>query len=108
MNMPVDIAKITNKVPLMHPELDIVVYAVRAPTSSESSQLAKQLFDKAAEQNLHLALMELPMSLAGHWLPDMESNSETLTCLRSVLMKPEHKDWTRRIVALLEDCARPD
>lgn len=94
--------------PLMHPELDIVVYAVRAPTSSESSQLAKQLFDKAAEQNLHLALMELPMSLAGHWLPDMESNSETLTCLRSVLMKPEHKDWTRRIVALLEDCARPD
>jgi hypothetical protein len=28
-----------------------------------------------------------------------------VTCLRSVLMKPEHADWVERIVSILEDCA---
>ena len=94
--------------PLMQPELDIVVYAVSAPTSSESSKLAQQVFDKAAKQNLHLALMELPTSLASEWLSGMRGDTDTITCLRSVLMKPEHANWTSEIVSLLEACAHPD
>ena len=88
--------------PLMSPELDIVVYAVNAPTTTSSSERARKLFEKAADQGLHLALIELPLALAGDWLPDIDADSETITCLRSVLMKPEHELWSIRIIELLE------
>jgi glutamate/tyrosine decarboxylase-like PLP-dependent enzyme len=88
--------------PLMPPELDIVVYAVNAPSTTLSSEKAQQLFEQAAVSGLHLALMELPISLARHWLGSIDADSETITCLRSVLMKPEQEQWTARIVELLE------
>jgi tyrosine decarboxylase/aspartate 1-decarboxylase len=91
--------------PVMPPELDIVVYAVNAETTSKSSENARHLFHKAATQDLHLALMDLPASLARDCLPGLAVDSDTITCLRSVLMKPEHEDWSERIVALLERCA---
>ena len=91
-------------VPLMPPELDIVVYAVKAPTTTASSDRARELFEQAASQGLHLALMELPVSIAGHWLQDIVADSETITCVRSVLMKPEHEQWSDRIIELLERC----
>ena len=91
-------------VPLMPPELDIVVYAVNAASTQRSSEQAREVFEKAADQGLHLALMELPMAIAGHWLQDMNTDSETITCLRSVLMKPEHEQWSKRIIELLEGC----
>jgi tyrosine decarboxylase/aspartate 1-decarboxylase len=89
--------------PLMHPELDIVVYAVNATTTTKSGERARRAFEKAAELGLHLALIELPVSLARQWLPEIEADSNTITCLRSVLMKPEHQAWSEKIVALLED-----
>jgi len=89
-------------VPLMSPELDIVVFAVKAPTTTTSSDRASKLFEQAADQGLHLALMELPISLAGHWLQDIVTDSETITCMRSVLMKPEHEEWLEKIIELLE------
>lgn len=101
----VRLAASKNFTPLMPPELDIVVYAVNASTTSAASERARRLFHTAAKHDLHLALIELPVTLAGFWLPDIETDSETITCLRSVLMKPEHAEWTARIVALLEDCA---
>lgn len=88
--------------PLMSPELDIVVYAVNAPTTTSASERARNLFEKAADQGLHLALIELPISLAGDLLPEIDADSETITCLRSVLMKPEHEQWSTRIIELLE------
>jgi tyrosine decarboxylase/aspartate 1-decarboxylase len=88
--------------PLMSPELDIVVYAVNAPTTTVSSERARSLFEQAASQGLHLALIELPPSLAEHWLPDIVADSEKITCLRSVLMKPEHEQWSERIIEMLE------
>jgi len=91
--------------PLMPPELDIVVYAANAKTTAAASERARMIFDKAASENLHLALIELPASLASYWLPDLVVDSESITCLRSVLMKPEHKEWSERIVQLLEECA---
>ena len=91
--------------PLMPPELDIVVYAANAPTTTAASERAREIFLKAAEKNLHLALIDLPVSLAGHWLPSLEIDSESITCMRSVLMKSAHKEWSERIVQLLEDCA---
>jgi glutamate/tyrosine decarboxylase-like PLP-dependent enzyme len=91
--------------PLMTPELDIVVYAVTAPDTMRSSQRARRVFEIAASKGLHLALIDLPVALSSEWTQNIETNSETLTCLRSVLMKPEHNDWITAIVEILERCA---
>jgi glutamate/tyrosine decarboxylase-like PLP-dependent enzyme len=91
--------------PLLQPELDIVVYAVAAPDTATASEYAQRLFDRAAANNLHLALVEVPVGLAQSHLADVAVNSDTITCLRSVLMKPEHREWCQRIVTLLEASA---
>ena len=91
--------------PLMRPELDIVVYAVNAATTTAASARAREVFDKAAERELHLALMEIPSDLFATYAPDVAVNSETVVCLRSTLMKPEHEEWLERLTALLEASA---
>ncbi|MCP5092050.1 MAG: aspartate aminotransferase family protein, partial [Gammaproteobacteria bacterium] len=91
-----------NFVPLMEPELDIVVYAVDAADSTTASARTRALFKTAAEHDLHLAMIELPVELVRDYASAMNMNSETITCLRSVLMKPEHRDWLDRIVDILE------
>lgn len=88
--------------PLMHPELDIVVYAVNRGDSEAASKAARRVFEVAANKGLHLAMMDVPTSLAAQYLPDMEINGETICCLRSVLMKPEHRDWLDEISGILE------
>ena len=93
------------------PELDIVVFAPRAESVSESSARSRKIFDAAARRNLHLALAELPIEFFQANLGGMKGDRSTLTCLRSVLMKPEHKDWLGRIWEILseatEECLRP-
>jgi tyrosine decarboxylase/aspartate 1-decarboxylase len=91
--------------PLMQPELDIVVYAVNGDTTRESARRAREVFDEAARRNLHLALIELPAQLVNRYAPEITVDSESVTCLRSVLMKPEHEDWVDRLTALLEASA---
>jgi glutamate/tyrosine decarboxylase-like PLP-dependent enzyme len=85
------------------PELDIVVYAPCADSVSEASALSRKVFEAAAKRNLHLALAELPVYFWAEDLGGMKRDSETLTCLRSVLMKPEHLDWVERIWGLLSE-----
>ncbi len=83
------------------PELDIVVWAPRAKTVAEISALSQRIFDAAAKQNLHLALIRVPIKFfdAQHNLE--ASATDTVLCLRSVLMKPEHRDWLDRIWKIL-------
>ncbi|HEY3280394.1 MAG TPA: aminotransferase class I/II-fold pyridoxal phosphate-dependent enzyme [Gemmatimonadales bacterium] len=85
------------------PELDILVWAPRAPSVSAASTAAKRLFDEAAKRQLHLALADLPIDLFD--LPGVDRDRETLTCLRSVLMKPEHRDWVDRIWEILDEAS---
>jgi tyrosine decarboxylase / aspartate 1-decarboxylase len=82
------------------PELDILVWAPRAARVSEASARARRLFEAAAHRHLHLALAELPVEFFD--LGRMDKDRPTLTCLRSVLMKPEHKEWVDRIWTLLD------
>lgn len=88
--------------PLLAPELDIVVWAVNAPDLRAASALARRIFELAAAQNLHLATIELPADFVAPWLPGLDANADTLTCLRSVLMKPEHAEWLDPIMQILE------
>src|SRR6266446_1827290 len=85
------------------PELDIVVFAPRAESISETSALSRRIFESAARHELHLAVAELPVSFWKENLGAMNRDRETLTCLRSVLMKPEHFDWVERIWELLSN-----
>jgi glutamate/tyrosine decarboxylase-like PLP-dependent enzyme len=91
--------------PLMQPELDIVCYALNAETASASTARARKVFAEAARHDLHLAMIELPASLVSNYTRCLEADQETVTCLRSVLMKPEHREWLPRIMALLEAAA---
>jgi tyrosine decarboxylase/aspartate 1-decarboxylase len=79
------------------PELDIVIFAPRAKKISEASTLSRRIFDAAAKRNLHLAVAELPTEFWAANLGSMQRDRETMTCLRSVLMKPEHLEWIPRI-----------
>jgi glutamate/tyrosine decarboxylase-like PLP-dependent enzyme len=79
------------------PELDIIIFVPRAASASEASRLARRIFEAAAQRDLHLAVAELPIDFWRANLAAMKRDSETLTCLRSVLMKPEHLDWMDRI-----------
>jgi glutamate/tyrosine decarboxylase-like PLP-dependent enzyme len=87
------------------PELDIVIFAVRASKASQSSALARQIFEEAARRDLHLAVAELPAKFWKTSSGAMEMDRETMTCLRSVLMKPEHLDWVEEIWERLEGAA---
>ncbi|MGH8414857.1 MAG: pyridoxal phosphate-dependent decarboxylase family protein [Gammaproteobacteria bacterium] len=84
------------------PELDIVVWALLAGGRAEASRRAQGIFDAAAKQNLHLALLRVPEQLASAWWPGLEQDAESVTALRSCLMKPEHKDWLPRITSILD------
>jgi glutamate/tyrosine decarboxylase-like PLP-dependent enzyme len=83
------------------PELDIVVFAPKAASVSQASTLSRKIFEAAARHDLHLAVAELPIRFWEANLGAMKRDRETLTCLRSVLMKPEHLDWVNRIWELL-------
>lgn len=88
------------------PELDIVVFAARASSVSESSVLSRKIFESAARRNLHLAVAELPVWFFARNLGAMKEDRTSLTCLRSVLMKPEHAEWLERIWAILDGATR--
>ena len=84
------------------PELDIVVWAPRAARVSEASRRARAIFEEAAHRELHLALADLPVEFLDPSAKSMERDRPTITCLRSVLMKPEHEAWIERIGAILD------
>jgi len=86
-------------------ELDTVIWTRRARSVSEASRLARRAFAEAAKQNLHLALATLPLEFFASNDPAMQRDAETVTCLRSVLMKPEHADWLEEIWRILSAIA---
>jgi len=88
------------------PELDIVVWTPRAGRVSEASEIARLIFAEAARQHLHLALAELPVEFVDPAGAAMERDRDTVTCLRSVLMKPEHREWIERIWEILDQASR--
>jgi glutamate/tyrosine decarboxylase-like PLP-dependent enzyme len=76
------------------PELDIVVWKLKAENAELASELAQKIFAACATRDLHLALVQLPQ----FWFePAGNAGTGVVTCLRSVLMKPEHAAWLGRI-----------
>jgi glutamate/tyrosine decarboxylase-like PLP-dependent enzyme len=84
------------------PELDIVVWTLKAGRASEASRLTKAVFTEAATHHLHLALANLPEYLFRDEWKDVDWDQDYVTCLRSCLMKPEHADWIPVIYETLD------
>ena len=87
------------------PELDIVVWAPRAKTIAEISTASQRTFAAAAKQNLHLALIRVPPRFFASQHDLSGAPADTVLCLRSVLMKSEHRDWLDRIWTILSRVA---
>jgi tyrosine decarboxylase/aspartate 1-decarboxylase len=95
-------------IPVFPPQLDILVWAARAATPEASSALAQRIFDEAAKCDLHLALATLPVRFfpQNSWQNLSQTDAEsTVTCLRSVLMKPEHLLWLDHLSQRLDVAA---
>jgi glutamate/tyrosine decarboxylase-like PLP-dependent enzyme len=98
-------------VPGPAPQLDIVAWAAKADTLAESSRRAQEIFDRAAERDLHLALVHLPVGFLREPIESKDGPKDggedgVVTCLRSVLMKPEHLDWLEEIGKRLDESAK--
>ena len=91
--------------PMFPPELDIVVWAVRAETAGESSSRARRLFDAAAGLDLHLALATFPRNMLEAAGPVSHWDSDEIVCLRACAMKPEHREWMPEILRRLGEAA---
>jgi tyrosine decarboxylase / aspartate 1-decarboxylase len=85
------------------PELDILAFVPKGDSIERISAKSRRIFETAARKGLHLAVAELPVKFWSSLEP--ESGRATVTCLRSVLMKPEHLEWVGRIVELLKNAA---
>ena len=87
------------------PELDILVWAPDGSSASQISKRSEQVFNAAAEENLHLATFKYPSSLLHVKWPGVDFDQQYVTCLRSCLMKPEHLDWVESIWGILSKVA---
>ncbi len=86
------------------PELDIVLFAPKGNSTEDISSKSKVYFKKAEEMQLYLSLFKYPAAKAAELWPDVEINSDYVSCLRTCLMKPDHLDrldelWQKMIEA---------
>ena len=80
------------------PELDIVAWKLQAKTAEQASELAQKVFVACAARDLHLALVQLPqLWFEPEGCAEPGTGGGLVTCLRSVMMKPEHEAWLDRI-----------
>jgi len=86
--------------PLVKPETDIVVWALKGKKVSDMSKAAQAFFKKAEQNHLYLSLYKYPT--AKFTRVNFEIDSDYLICLRSSLMKPGHEEWLEEIWERLE------
>jgi len=86
----------------LEPDLDIVIWASKAATTSEISRISQQTFERAEALELHMATFSYPSALIKKAYPEVEIDSEYTICMRSCLMKPEHADWIELIWQIID------
>jgi len=91
--------------PIAPPALDIVFWAARGRTVEEASARSRAIFAEARRRDLYFALATLPARFfpAATW-PGCPADAH-VTCLRSVMMKPEHHAWVEEIGRRLDAAA---
>lgn len=86
------------------PELDILGYfPTGAKTTSGISAKSKQVFDAGMrDQSFYLSLYRIPAGTFSRLHPEFEVDSEHVTILRSVFMKPEQQDFAEELLNRIE------
>lgn len=89
---------------LTRPELDIVCYFPTAATTSAISLASADVFTRGerAAEPVYLAKLTLDAARFSALAPGVTIDSDTVTVLRSVLMRPEQAAWVPEIVRRLE------
>ena len=82
-----------------------MIWAPSGQRASQISERSRSLFRAAAQNNLHLATFQFPTRLVGDKWKDVVMDQESVTMLRSCLMKPEHEEWIDRIWDILDRVA---
>lgn len=100
-----DLASESKKIkPYKKPELDILGYfPSEAKSTSQISAKSKEVFDAGMrEQSYYLSLYKVPASTFSRLHPEYEVDSDQVTILRSVFMKPEHADFIQELLQRVE------
>lgn len=93
---------------VMPPDLDIVVFLPETPgrSYSETTRLSRKILSDGmaagSGQSLYLSSLNLAAAQARLLLPDLEADQESVTVLRSVMMKPEHLGFVPEMMSRLE------
>jgi tyrosine decarboxylase / aspartate 1-decarboxylase len=90
---------------ILAPELDIVIWAPAGKSASQISRQTEAFLQAAASHHLYLAKLKYPTRLLERIWPEIVFDAETVTCLRSCLMKPEHLDYLGKIWELIDRTA---
>ncbi len=94
-------------IPYKKPELDILTYfpTIESTKSvSQISMLSQKVFQKGMdERTFYLSLYKVPASDFIRLHPEFEADQETVTILRSVLMRPEHADFIPELIKRIEN-----
>lgn len=93
-------------VPYKKPELDILGYFPvndLVKTTSKVSELSKRVFDTGMkERSFYLSLYRVPASAFVHLHPEYDTDSEFVTILRSVFMRPEQAAFISELIKRME------
>ncbi|XWN36421.1 MAG: pyridoxal-dependent decarboxylase [Balneola sp.] len=90
--------------PYKNPELDILGYFPSGcKTTSQISDASKKVFDAGMSyQSFYLSLFKVPASEFKRLHPEYDVNSEMVTILRSVFMKPEQAGFVEELIRRIE------
>ncbi|WP_037367375.1 pyridoxal phosphate-dependent decarboxylase family protein [Amycolatopsis orientalis] len=92
----------------LEPALDIVAYWPRRSRMSEITEAANAILQNGMadqENPLYLSTLRVDADAFATLHPDVERDAETVTILRSVLMKPEHEAWIPQLKQALDRLA---
>src|SRR5690606_27174339 len=86
------------------PDLDILNYFPSdLKKTSQISAKSKEIFETGMRnRSFYLSLFKVPAKEFIRLHPEFEVDSETVTILRSVFMKPEHEDFVEELVGRIE------
>lgn len=94
--------------PYKKPELDILTYfpiqlSTKPQTTSQISELSKKVFEAGMrDQTFYLSLFKVPSSEFNRLHPEYEADTDYVTILRSVFMRPEQEDFVEELVDRIE------
>ncbi|WP_409182862.1 pyridoxal phosphate-dependent decarboxylase family protein [Amycolatopsis sp. VS8301801F10] len=92
----------------LEPALDIVAYWPRRTRMSEITDAANAILQNGMadpDNPLYLSTLRVDADAFAALHPDVERDAETVTILRSVLMKPEHEAWVPQLKQALDRLA---